>query len=181
MMRRELLVGCATLVTLIAIAIFTLILLRPAILGAERSRRAEADYQKLVESGSDQVYTYYPEIFDRICLDKKLANRITFVHLSPSGRSIGDYSSLSRLPNVKELEVSYANDVHTLVPTINRMPSLKRASFVYCDDSELAKLKNPKLEILKIHAYQARHVSDAIVKACQYNMPSCTITVTGDE
>jgi hypothetical protein len=178
LMRYKIPIGCAGFIALLAIAIPTL---RPVLRRAELSRRTEADYRKFVESGSDQIYSYYPELFDRISADQNVANRIRLVHLTGVDSS-GDYSSLGRLPNVEAIEVTYAHEVRSVVPAINTMPSLKRAMFYYCGQTEvwLRELNSPTLEIVKIHVYQAQQVSPDDVEACQAKMPSCRISVTED-
>jgi hypothetical protein len=178
LMRYKIPIGCAGFIALLAIAIPTL---RPVLRRAELSRRTEADYRKFVESGSDQIYSYYPELFDRISADQNVANRIRLVHLTGVDSS-GDYSSLGRLPNVEAIEVTYAHEVRSVVPAINTMPSLKRAMFYYCGQTEvwLRELNSPTLEIVKIHVYQAQQVSADDVEACQAKMPSCRIFVTED-
>ncbi len=175
--RYRIVIGCAGIIALLAIAISTFL---PAMRRAEFSRRTEADYRKFADSGSTEIYSSYPEVLDRISADQNVATRIRFVHLS-GVESGNDYSALSRLPNVEEIEILYAAEVRSAIPAINTMPSLKRATFYRCGDTGalLRELNNPSLEVVEIHTSQAR-VSDDDVRTCQAKMPSCSIFVTKD-
>ncbi len=175
--RYRIAIGCAGIVALVAIAIPTSL---PAMRRAELARRTEADYRKFADSGSTKIYSFYPEAFDRISVDQNVAARIRYVHLS-GVESGNNYSSLSRLPNVEEIEIVYAPEVRSAIPAINTMPSLKRATFYCCGDTGalLRELNNPSLEVVEIHVSQAR-VSGDDVQTCQAKMPSCSIFVTKD-
>lgn len=149
---------------------------------ARVTRRTEAHFHKLVESNSESVFTWYPELIDRISADRHTADRIKFVHLSYVEDDDG-YSSLKNLTNVEEIEITYSHHLRSVIPTINRMPSLKRAMFAYCGPTEkwLSQLKHPTLEVLEIHDYQAIILSADSVRLCKDNIPSCAIKVSDDD
>ncbi len=144
-------------------------------------RQTELDFRKIAEARSTTVSTYYPELIERLSSDEQVAKRIIEVHLS-GNLSSPRYSHLMRLPNVEKIEIMYSSDVDKIVPTVNRMTSLKTAAFAYCDpsDSWLPELNNASLRGLHLHGYQRSFFNASLVASCQTNMPNCTITVTSD-
>ncbi len=172
-LRYKIPLGC---LSVLAIAVSVLLVLIPINRRFELANRIERDCETLRESGNSKLYAYYPEILDRVMVDTKLAERIKTVCLSST--PTGDYSALARFPNIEEVQVMYSHHVDRIVPTINQMPSLKTASFAYCDPTRkwLDGLNNPSLQSLHFHGY----VSELDVEVCQNNMPWCTIKVTND-
>jgi hypothetical protein len=143
-------------------------------------RFARATYERIAASGETVVSTNSPYVFDFIIENDEVAARIEKIQIT-SLRPSGDYSSLSKLPNVRELELAYVDDVRPIIPAINKMPSLQEARLYYCGpktEDWLPMLIHSKLEFLEIHQELPHIISDEIRALCAKNLPKCKIELT---
>jgi len=98
--------------------------------------QAENDYNRLVSEAKTEIFVSYPELIERIVMDKRFAATITTVHLvRPDGNS-KDFAALRKLPNLATVEVDYGYLMETIVPTLNAMTGLKEVKFHYCGPPE---------------------------------------------
>ncbi len=149
---------------------------------------ASSDFRKFAESNSSKLYTYYPQLIDRIAADPDVAARVESVHLSVgdfddpmyNGR---DFSSLKDLPNLHTLDVMYARNTDHFMPIVNSISTLRSAMFAYCTprDSWVESLNSSSLRKLQIHDYRAEAVSNQAVERLSLRMPNCEVEVTGDD
>jgi hypothetical protein len=170
---------------LLALAVATLVLFAIFELMRNESlanaRRLESDFQKLIDSGTDHLYCYYPQLLERVCQDDAVSKKIqtiTFTSVVPKG----DYSSLAQFPNVDTIECTYVHDCEILVSAMNRTPSLKKLNLYYCSnvDKLLVELSTPTLEQLSIHAFRTDQIDVESVQAFKERMPGCFVHVNGD-
>lgn len=143
-------------------------------------RFARETYERIAASGETVVSTNSPYVFDFIIEDDEVAARIEKVQIT-SLRPNGDYSSLSKLPNVRELELMYVSDVRPIIPAINKMPNLQDARLLYCGpqtEDWLPMLIHSKLEFLEIHQELPHFISDELRVLSAKNLPKCKIELT---
>jgi len=86
-------------IALIALGVIALVIAHPYLLKMSARSQAENDYNRLVSEAKTEIFVSYPELIERIVMDKRFAATITTVHLvRPDGNS-KDSGSLPGLPN----------------------------------------------------------------------------------
>lgn len=169
-------------IALIAFGVLALVIAHPYLLKMSARSHAEYDYNRLVSEAKTEVYVGYPELIERIVMDKRFAATITTVHLSgPNGKSM-DFSSLRELRNLATVEISYCHGVDTIIATLNNMTGLKVANFYYCGAPEiiLEEINNASLTVLSIHSFQPSPDANEQVSKTKKRLPNCTIRLTND-
>ena len=148
---------------------------------AARSQ-AEKDYLRLVSEANTEIYVGSPELIDRIVKDKRFAESITKVHLvGPDGKSM-DFASLRELPNLASVDISYCHGVETVIPTLNKMTSLKEVKFFLCFPNEmiLQTIDSTSLIEIAIYSHRPWPNADEQVNITRDRLPNCTIRLTND-
>lgn len=148
---------------------------------------ADSDLEKFTTSGRNELYTYYPQLIDKIAEDHQLARRVVVVHLSVSNFDSPElgrrgFHALARLPNLKTVECTYSHNVDRLVPTLNQIATLEELHLYYCEpiDQVLSHLDNGSLRSIHVHGYGTIEFPKDITDAFAKRMPECAISFTAD-
>lgn len=148
---------------------------------------AQSDLDKFAASNSSELYTFYPQLLDKIADNPVLAARVKTVHLTASDFASTEYRgldfrSLSRFPNLTTIVCTYSHNLDRLVPTLNLLPKLQSLEFHHCDPiiTSLEKLRTNSLRTLAIHSFTAVDLPEGIADSCSQNLPNCKITFTTD-
>ena len=169
-------------IALIALGVIALVIARPYLLKMAARSHAEEVYQRLVSESKTEIVVSYPELIERIVMDKPFAATITTVHLSGPNGATMDFASLRGLPNLATVEVTYGYRVESLLPTLNKQEKLREVKFYCCGPPELIlqSIDNVGLTLLTIHTYQPLTDSDQLVRESMDRLPNCTIKLTND-
>lgn len=142
--------------------------------------RIKEDAAEFAASDTGRLHTWYPELLTHVADNGTLAAKVSSVSLTGI-RSDGDYSALTRFPNLERVEISYGNRIGTIIPLLSSCDRLKSVDLYYCDltERDLDSLHSSTLERFGSHDFGVSIPEDAIERA-RLRLPSCKITISGD-
>lgn len=175
-------------VVLVALALITIAVWSAWTAHANRfDRLAASDLRKFQKSGKSHLYAHYPQIITLVAGDASLAPRVTKLHLSGCdfrSSEIGghNFSAISKLPNLTEIECAYAHGVDLIVPAINASSSLHTLSVYYGGpvESLIDQCNSASLRTLQIHSYSDLEIAAQSIEDFTKRMPECNLFFSTD-
>jgi len=150
-------------------------------------RLATTALHKFQESDRSDLYAHHPLLIAKVADNASLAARVKKLHLSGcdfgnGGFEAQDFSAIARLPNLVEIECTYAQGVETIVPIINSTHSLETLNLYYCGpaDAFITGCNSSSLRTLRIHSYSNLEIDASVLEGFTNRMPECKLHFSTD-